>query len=207
MIRKGLIVMAVLIVTALSSIYARPEFWLGAGLRYDMNMISPDWKQYFPAYNEGKISFINSAGLNANFICFYSPDLRLGLFTSLDMLFPVGFVADSGATEGFISYKFDYRMDLSLGVAYYHMLSPRLGLFIEAGMGYSFYKIAVSNDVNERDPGEFNQFGEWIALADLGIVSVYRNSFFRFYASCSYSILSSGTPIRFGVGAGGGFIF
>ena len=119
MIRKGLIVMAVLIVTALSSIYARPEFWLGAGLRYDMNMISPDWKQYFPAYNEGKISFINSAGLNANFICFYSPDLRLGLFASLDMLFPVGFVADSGATEGFISYKFDYRMDLSAAGSLY----------------------------------------------------------------------------------------
>ena len=76
-----------------------------------------------------------------------------------------------------------------------------------AGMGYSLYRIAVTNDVNERDPGEFNQFGEWIALANLGIVSVYRNSFFRFYASCSYSILTSGIPIRFGVGAGGGFIF
>ena len=80
-------------------------------------------------------------------------------------------------------------------------------MFLEAGMGYSLYRIAVTNDVNERDPGEFNQFGEWIALANLGIVSVYRNSFFRFYASCSYSILTSGIPIRFGVGAGGGFIF
>lgn len=207
MIRRRLIAIILFIAVMLSSAGAFPEFWLGASLKYDMNMISSDWKQYFPAYNDGKISFINSGGVAANFICFYSPELRLGLFTSLDMYFPVGFVAESGATESFISYKFDYRMDLALGAAYCHMLSPRLGLFIEAGMGYSFYRIAVSNDVNERDPGPSNQFGEWMALANLGIVSVYRNSFFRFYASCSYSILNTGIPIRFGVGAGGGFIF
>ena len=207
MIRRKIVAVTIFIAVILSAVQARPEFWLGGGLRYDMNLISSDWKQYFPAYNEGKISFINSGGLAANFLCFYSEDLRLGFFTSFDLLFPVGFVAESGATEGFISYKFDYRMDFALGAAYYHMLSPKLGLFLEAGMGYSLYRIAVTNDVNERDPGEFNQFGEWIALANLGIVSVYRNSFFRFYASCSYSILTSGIPIRFGVGAGGGFIF
>ena len=207
MIRRKIVAVTIFIAVMLSAVQARPEFWLGGGLRYDMNLVSPDWKQYFPAYNEGKISFINSGGLAANFLCFYSEDLRLGLFTSFDLLFPVGFVAESGATEGFISYKFDYRMDFALGAAYYHMLSLKLGLFLEAGMGYSLYRIAVTNDVNERDPGEFNQFGEWIALADLGIVSVYRNSFFRFYATCSYSILNSGYPLRFGIGAGGGFIF
>ena len=207
MIKKLAAGLLIFFTLAASALNASPEFWLGASLRYDMNLISPDWKKYFPAYNDGKINFINSGGLTANFICFYSPSLRLGLFTSLDMLFPVGYVASDGSTVGYISYKFDYRMDLAMGVAYYHMLSDRMGFFAEAGMGYSFYSIAVSNDVNERDPGVSNKFGEWIALADLGIVSVYHNSFFRFYASCSYSILNSGYPVRFGIGAGGGFIF
>lgn len=204
---KRIAVLIIVLLLSIASLSSSPEFWLGASLRYDMNSISNDWKQYFPAYNDGRISFINSGGLNADFLCFWSPQLRLGLFTSLDMLFPVGYVADGGGTEGYISYKFDYRMDLTAGLAYYHMISPRLGLFAEAGMGYSFYRIAVTNDVNERDPGESNQFGEWIALADLGIVSVYHNSFFRFYASFSYSILTSGYPFRVGIGAGGGFIF
>lgn len=207
MIKKLAAGILILLALAVPAANASPEFWLGASLRYDMNLISPDWKEYFPAYNDGNINFINSGGLTVNFIYFYSSSLRLGLFTSLDMLFPVGYVASDGSTVGYISYKFDYRMDLSMGVAYYHMLSDKLGLFAEAGMGYSFYRIAVSNDVNERDPGKSNQFGEWIALADLGIVSVYRNSFFRFYATCSYSILNSGYPLRFGIGAGGGFIF
>ena len=138
MIRRKIVAVTIFIAVILSAVQARPEFWLGGGLRYDMNLISSDWKQYFPAYNEGKISFINSGGLAANFLCFYSEDLRLGLFTSFDLLFPVGFVAESGATEGFISYKFDYRMDFALGAAYYHMLSPKLGLFLEAGMGYRY---------------------------------------------------------------------
>ncbi len=207
MIKKLAAGLLIFFTLAASALNASPEFWLGASLRYDMNLISPDWKKFFPAYNDGNINFINSGGLTANFICFYSPSLRLGLFTSLDMLFPVGYVASDGSTVGYISYKFDYRMDLAMGVAYYHMLSDRMGFFAEAGMGYSFYSIAVSNDVNERDPGVSNKFGEWIALADLGIVSVYHNSFFRFYASCSYSILNSGYPVRFGIGAGGGFIF
>lgn len=201
-------VIILLLFSALLPLGASPEFWLGLSLRYDMNSITGDFKEYFPAYNDGNINFINSGGLTANFIYFPSSSVKVGLYSSLDMLFPVGYVTSGGATEGYISYKFDYRFDLTAGVAYYQMFTDKLGMFIEAGMGYSFYRIAVSNDINERDPGKFNFFGEWIALGNLGLVSVYKNnSFFRFYASFSYSFLQSGVPFRIGLGAGGGFIF
>ena len=67
MLRRKIVAVTIFIAVMLSAVQARPEFWLGGGLRYDMNLISSDWKQYFPAYNEGKISFINSGGLAANF--------------------------------------------------------------------------------------------------------------------------------------------
>ena len=70
MLRRKIVAVTIFIAVMLSAVQARPEFWLGGGLRYDMNLVSPDWKQYFPAYNEGKISFINSGGLAANFLCF-----------------------------------------------------------------------------------------------------------------------------------------
>ena len=85
----------------------------------------------------GNINFINSGGLTANFIYFPSSSVKVGLYSSLDMLFPVGYVTSGGATEGYISYKFDYRFDLTAGVAYYQMFTDKLGMFIEAGMGYS----------------------------------------------------------------------
>lgn len=204
--RRRLALLAIIIASIVPAA-AFPECWLGLGLAYDMNKISNDFKPYFTAYNNGDISMVNAVGGTVNVTFFPYRDIKVGLFLNCGVTFPVGYTGSDGTVSGYTSYKFDLRTDVQLGLCYYYIFPNSLGIYLEAGGEYSWYRIAETNEVNQKEPGVRYRFGEFSFVANLGMLSVYKKSFFRLYITGSYSPFLDDPGFRVGLGAGGGFIF
>ena len=183
---------------------AKLEVWLGADIIYDLNIPTSDVKDNLES-TYGRVETINSVGLGFDALYFPFSSLRIGPFLTLDIIFPVG-VTFGGATEAFISYESDYRLDTSFGLSYYQLIGPRYGFFLDFGMEYGYYRASTTNDPNSPGPVEYRRFGEWSLIGDLGIIAVRKNSYFRFYAGISYSLFESSLGLRVVIGGGGGFI-
>ena len=195
---------ALLLVLSLSSLHASPEFWLGGELVYDLNIPSDEIKGNFITYGND-LESINSGGFGLNAVFFPSSAVRIGPFLTLNMIFPVGVTLD-GNTEAMQSYESDFRFDTSMGLAYYQLIGPRFGFFLEGGVEYGHYRISTTNRPNDPSPVEYRRFGEWSAIADVGVIAVRKNSFFRLYAGLSCSLFQPLSGFRVVIGAGGGFI-
>ncbi len=178
---------------------AKGEVWIGGNLLYDLNVPPANIKENFFTY--GNAETISSVGLGVNLLYFPVNTVKIGPFVTFDFIFPVGL--DSVA---FISYESDFRLDFGLGVAYYQLIGPRFGFFLDFGVEYAYYRASTTNTPNNPLPVEYRTFGEWSLIADLGVIAVRKNSFFRFYAGFSYSLFSTSPGFRVLIGAGGGFI-
>ena len=198
------IILAFLLLMIPFSVAAAGEVWLGADLVYDLNIPTEKVRNNMES-TYGRIESINSVGLGFDVLYFPSGKVRIGPFLTLDIVFPVGISYD-GSTEQFISYESDFRFDSSFGLAYYQLIGPRFGFFIDLGMEYGYYRASTTNDPNSAAPVMYRRFGEWNAIGDLGVIAIRKNSFFRFYAGFSYSLFQSDPGIKILIGAGGGFI-
>ena len=198
--------LAVLLIISLLSfpLLSKQEVWLGADILYDLNIPTSEVKDSLES-TYGRVEMINSVGLGLDVMYFPFSMVRIGPFLTLDMIFPVG-VSFAGSTEAFISYESDYRLDTSLGLAYYQLIGPRFGFFIDAGIEYGYYRASTTNDPNSPGPVDYRRFGEWNAIADLGIIAIRKNSYFRFYAGFAYTLFQSTPGFKIVIGGGGGFI-
>ena len=195
---------AIVIFLMLMPLSARQEFWIGGDVLYDLNIPTAEVKDSLES-TYGRVEMINSVGLGLDMMYFPSDKVRIGPFLDLNIIFPVG-VSFDGSTEAFISYESDYRLDSSLGLAYYQLIGPRFGFFIDVGMEYSYYRASTTNNPNSPGPVDYRRFGEWNAIGNLGIIAVRKNSYFRFYAGFSYSLFQSTPGFKAIVGGGGGVI-
>ena len=202
MVRKIVISLMVLII--LLPLGAKSEIWLGADLVYDINVLSDDIKDNFVTYG-GNFESINSGGLGFDVIIFPYDAVRIGPFLTLDIIFPVG-ITYAGNTEVLTSYESDFRLDTTFGLSYYQLVGPRFGFFIDGGVEYGYYRISTTNRPNDPTPVEYRRFGEWSFVADIGVIAIRKNSFFRLYAGFSGSLFQPTFGFRIVLGAGGGFI-
>ncbi len=204
---RKLFLIAVLLLILLPSASAKTEVWLGGSFLYDMNFISDDLKEYFPAYAGQDTRIINNVGGMLNLAVFPTDRFRAGFFINGAFGFPVGYARSDGTVVGYTSYEFDYRFDAEAGFAYFHFFNAEMGLLAELGGKYSWYRVAEENEINQREPGPAYYFEEFSIVANLGIVARYRDSYFRLTLNGTYNITHISNGFRVGLSAGGGVIF
>ena len=195
-----------LLFAALGSISASPELWIGASFFADRNNISEDVADCFPAMGDS-VSEIKSIGLDLDLAFFPSDVVRIGLIGGYNIMLPIGFTETGGSNEGYITYDFDYRQDLSIGLAYYQFFTSVIGAFLTCNFEYSWYRTALEHIPNDSEPMDYVKEQEYGILGEAGIVSKSGNMYFRLGVSGFYDLrhrLDHG--FRLSLTAGGGFI-
>ena len=187
-------------------IAASPEFWFGASFIADRNMLSPEIADKFPAMDE-EVSQIRSLGISVDLAFFPWNQVRIGPVLSSDTLLPIGYTGTSGDNQGYITYDFDFREDLMVGLGYHQFFTDKIGMVISLGYYYSWYRTAKEHIANESAPMEFVYASDSGLMAEAGILSRSDNMYFRLGINFSYCLKHRDqTGFRLGLFAGGGFI-
>ena len=198
------IIISILLMAA--SLQAKPELWVGASFLADRNNVSSQIEDRFPAMGE-KVDQIKSIGLDMDLVFFPFPQVRIGLIGGYNMMLPIGITAPGGSNEGYITYDFDYRQDLSIGLAYYQFFSDTLGAFLTGSFQYSFYRTAKEHIANDTAPMEYIKTSDYGVIGELGVISRADYMYFRLGFSFFYDLLHKDDPgMRIGLVAGGGFL-
>lgn len=200
---KVFIVLMLIISLPLS---ASPELWLGAAFMADRNYVSDEISDSFPAMGD-EIAQIRSLGLDLDAVFFPSDIVRIGLIGGYNILLPIGRTLVGGDNEGYITYDFDYRQDLSIGLSYYQFFSDKIGAYVNCSFMYSWYRTALEHIPNDSEPMDYVKEQEYGILGEAGIVSKSGNMYFRLGVSGFYDLrhrLDHG--FRLSLTAGGGFI-
>ncbi len=202
---KKLAAVIILSLAALFPAYSAMEFWMGAAFYADYNELSPSVRDRFPAMAD-EVNEVRSLGLSVDFAFFPWNNVRIGIVGASHTMLPIGYTPAGGAKEGFISYDFDLREDLSIGIGYYQFFTPMIGMFLSGSFQYTWYRNAAEHVANESAPMDYVMFSDMGILAEAGIVTRSENMFFRLGFSFSYDMLNKPAGFRIGILAGGGFI-
>ena len=195
-----------ILLLSVSVISASPEFWIGGSFIADRNMVSSELSSSFPAMGED-ISQIRSLGVSVDMAFFPWNEVRVGLVLSSLTQLPIGITERGGSNEGYITYDFDFREDLMVGIGYHQFFTDKIGMVLSAGFYYSWYRTAMEHIANESAPMEYLFASEYGILAEAGILSRSDNMYFRLGVSFAYDLSHPGNAgMRFGLFAGGGFI-
>ena len=193
-----------LLLSSLFTLHASPELWIGGSFIADRNEVSDEIAGSFPAMGES-VSQIKSLGLDLDLVFFPSDKVRIGLIGGYNMMLPIGRTLTGGVNEGYITYDFDFRQDLSIGLAYYQFFTPRIGAFLTAAFGYSAYRTASEHIPNDSAPMDFIEEKEYGVLAELGVISRSGSMYFRLGFSGYYDLYhreSAGYRLALVVGGG-----
>ncbi len=208
------LLLLVIISLMLLPVSAKPEFWLGASFYADYNEIPKNLKDKFPAMSEAAdkegmpgINEVRSIGLSVDFAFFPWEEVRIGIVGASHTMIPIGFTPAGGESQGYISYDFDLREDLSIGLGYYQFFTPTIGMFLSGSFQYSWYRSALHHVANQSAPMDYIYFHDYGVLGEAGIITRSRGMFFRFGFSFFYDLMNSPAGFRIGLMAGGGFIF
>ena len=195
-----------LLFAALGSISASPELWIGASFFADRNNISEDVADCFPAMGDS-VSEIKSIGLDLDLAFFPSDVVRIGLIGGYNIMLPIGFTETGGSNEGYITYDFDYRQDLSIGLAYYQFFTSVIGAFLTCNFEYSWYRTASEHIPNDSAPMDYIEHNEYGVSGELGIITRSDNMYFRLGFKGYYDLYHAESHgYRLGLFAGGGII-
>ncbi len=185
---------------------ASPELWLGGAFMADRNYVSGEISSSFPAMGES-IEEIRSLGLDLDLAVFPSDSIRIGFIGGYNILLPIGCTPEGGENEGYITYDFDYRQEVSLGIAYYQFFTERIGAYLNCSFEYSWYRTALEHIANDSEPMDYVEENEYGILGELGIVSRSGDMYFRLGVSGFYDLKHMKEPgFRFSLSVGGGFI-
>ena len=200
------IIALILIGLSMMGAVASPELWFGVSFLADRNNVSKETETLFPAMGE-KISEIKSIGLDFDLVFFPSDIVRIGLIGGYNILIPIGITASGGSNEGYITYDFDYRQDLSIGLAYYQFFTEKIGAFLTCNFEYSWYRTASEHIPNDSAPMNYIKHNEYGILGELGVVTRSNNMYFRLGFRGYYDLYHrESAGYRFGLFAGGGLI-
>ena len=200
------ILLLLLLLVLVSSLSASPELWLGGAFIADRNAVSSELSSSFPAMG-GDITQIKSLGLDLDVVFFPSDVVRIGLIGGYNFLLPIGVTERGGSNEGYITYDFDYRQDLSIGLAYYQFFTEKIGAFLTCNFEYSWYRTASEHIPNDSAPMDYIKHNEYGILGELGVVTRSNNMYFRLGFRGYYDLYHrESAGYRFGLFAGGGLI-
>ena len=151
-----------ILLLSVSVISASPEFWIGGSFIADRNMVSSELSSSFPAMGED-ISQIRSLGVSVDMAFFPWNEVRVGLVLSSLTQLPIGITERGGSNEGYITYDFDFREDLMVGIGYHQFFTDKIGMVLSAGFYYSWYRTAMEHIANESAPMEYIQYGDMLS--------------------------------------------
>ena len=180
-----------ILLLSVSVISASPEFWIGGSFIADRNMVSSELSSSFPAMGED-ISQIRSLGVSVDMAFFPWNEVRVGLVLSSLTQLPIGITERGGSNEGYITYDFDFREDLMVGIGYHQFFTDKIGMVLSAGFYYSWYRTAMEHIANESAPMEYLFASEYGILAEAGILSRSDNMYFRLGVSFAYDLCHLG---------------
>ncbi len=187
------------------SLFSAPELWVGGSFLADRNYVSDDISSSFPAMGDD-VTQIRSLGLDLDIVFFPDSRVRVGFIGGYNLLLPIGYAESGGNNEGYITYDFDYRQDLSIGAAWYQFFSPGIGAFIACSFEHSWYRTAMEHVPNDNEPMEYIREREYGILGEAGIITRSGDSYFRLGVSGYYDLSHRAHGFRLALSAGGGFI-
>ena len=199
--RRRIVITILILVVASLSLSAKPEVWFGANFLADRNLIADSVKPNFKNLNGGSFEHLKALGPGFEVSFFPYDKVKLGLYASSHTLFPIGYLNDAGSVSGYRVRTFEYREDLTAGIAYHYLVS-NWGFFANCSYDYSWYKVAQSNDKNSKAEVEYKRFQEQGITADAGLLAVSGNGYFKFGFSYSYIVSNGGQRIVLFCGGG-----
>ncbi len=194
-------------------LYASPETWIGLGFIASRNYIGSDAADYYNVYDldgnlivDGSdISNIRRIGGRAEIVVFPLSEVRVGFLFSGTIAFPVGYSHKDGQNESYFSRNLDFIFDGELGLAYYQLFG-NFGFFIDAGMYYSYNRVAKENEKNYKENTTYDIFHEWGVWGEAGILSTFRNGYFRLGFKYNHDLCYSQMNFNIGLFVSGGYI-
>lgn len=183
--------------------------FFGISFNYDMNMLSPELQEELDgiagAFNGEDVTGFHTVGPRIELVLFPFDKVPLGLGVTSVTGLTVGYMS-AGGGDGYFSRNFDFRQDLGANLSYQQSYG-NWGLFLSGGLSCSWYRIATSNEANSRGEVEYVRLFEWGVCADLGVYLENHTSFFKVGTSFFYNLSQMDGGLRFGLMAGGGFLF
>lgn len=101
----------------------------------------------------------------------------------------------------------DYRISAELGLTFSYNFMNTTGVFLDAGFNYDWYRIATTNDPNNKKPVTYVKFNEYGIKGTLGIITRNRNSYYKFGFSYSKNLSNNFKGFSLGLLVAGGFVF
>ena len=201
--RRKLIVLVILSVIIIP--LAAAEFRGGAIALVDRGYLSDSAKaklSNIATYKEG--SYLNIIGPQLEFA--YSPLSNEHLALGLKVLGSYGFVTGING-EHYLSRNNDFRATAEIGLTFSYNFMNTTGFFLDAGFSYDWYRIANTNDENNKNPVNYVKFSEYGIKGTLGIITRNRNSYYKFGISYGQNLSSEIKGFSLGMLVAGGFIF
>lgn len=218
--RKIILTMMLILVAACA--FAGPRLFTGVSFNYDVNYLSPSLLSKFdgidvdeneePVYNrtdegvEGNLSALHAIGPKFDLVLFPFGNVPIGIGVNAATMFNIGYVAD-GDAHGYFSRNADLRQDVGGGI-YYQQGFGSWGFFADCSIIYSWYRIATSNEKNDKTPVNYIRFVDWGLSANLGAYLEHNGSYFRVGGNFYYDLGNTETfAFRYGMTVGGGIAF
>lgn len=208
--RKKLLLAALTLFITLP-LFARSEFWIGGMLRSDRHYLTREAKALYAntPYSinaESGTSYITSVGASFEGAYFPSDIVRVGLITSIQLDFTIGYNNGSG-DQGYISYNLDNSTVFSLGLAY-NQLFGTFGFFLDGGIYADLARVCQTNIKNYRENGPWNKWTETGYYADAGLLIRHKGGYFKLGIFIHHPFDNTFPDgLRAGLYMGGGAIF